>query len=368
MHHRATPKDASSRLSHEKHDRHVKNIDETTSSRKEHRSHWDEPTIVSTVQNEALKSLSGVLPKQKAMSKISSIRPQRNESLRCPSCCKGFINQSELNNHLEVMHPADLDERCVCSAVRESTSQDTSGHRTDELHTDQGEITIKPRHHLPDNPTIKAVPAPVTAASLSALDSLASEELAQSMDGLSISQARKSSPSEMSFADTTYTVDDVDSQTVSDVAERNSPGICEPVRILIHLFMKLCLHFSQESNAGVREHVPFPGGHNHQGVAERSVDSLVSSSVASSQVSGFKRQRDQADNEDKQERKNNKSRRRSGQASSGELLALACPFNKFDNHIFGVDGADTYHVCSTFSDVKTAYFKCVCQPEWPSSY
>lgn len=356
MHHQA-PRSTYDGLPQEKQDRYVKDFDEIFSSRKNSISYWDEPTIVSTVQNEALQGLCEVLPKQKTMSNVSAMRPEKKESLRCDFCGKGFINQSELNNHLEVMH--DLDEQHECSATQESAGQNSSGHSPEEPHADRGEVTIKPRAHILDNQTIKAVPIPVTAALLNALDSSASEELTESMDGLSISQARESSPSEMSFADTTYTVDDVDSQTISDVAERNSPGIHEPVRILICLFMKLFLDFSQRFNAGVREHMPFTGGSSHQGLAERSAESLVSSSIASSQVSGVKRQRDRDDNEDDQERKNNKFRRRSEQASPDNVLPLACPFNKFNNQIFGVDGGHAYHVCSTFSDVKTAYFKYV---------
>jgi len=356
MHHQA-PRSAYNGLSQEKQDHYAKDFDKIVSSRKINISHWDEPTIVSTAQDEALQGLCEVVPKQKTMSYVSAIRPEKKESLRCEFCGKGFINQSELNNHLEVMH--DLDEHLQCPTTQESAGQNSSGHTPNEPHADCGEITIKPQVHNPDDQTIKAVPIPVTAASLNALDTSTTEELTESMDGLSISQTRESSPSEMSLADTTYTVDDVDSQTISDVAKPDSPGIHEPVRILICLFMKLFLDFSQRFNAGVREHMPFTGGSSHQGLAEREAESLVSSSIASSQVSGVKRQRDRDDNEDEPERKNNKLRRRSEQASPDNVLPLACPFNKFNNQIFGVDGSHAYHVCSTFSDVKTAYFKYV---------
>ena len=326
-------------------------------------SYWDEATIVSPIRQLASPASSRVTPKKTTSSSIMALKGQKPECLVCGLCGKGAINQAELNNHLEIMHRVDP-EKVWDDVVGQKPAQ-TAQTAGEEPLLDHSEVTIKPQEHVDDDRTIKAVPMPLTPASLQAHDSSSSEALAQSMDGLSMSQRRESSPSEMSFADTTYTVDDVDSQTVSVVAERDSPGIREPVRILIYLFLKLFLDFSRRYSANVQEHAPIASGNARRGSAAQITESLATSSVSSSQASGVKRQRDHDDNEDEQERKNNKSRRKSEQASPDHVIPLACPFNKFDSKTFGVDGSNTYHVCSTFSDVKTAYFKYV-QPFYES--
>ncbi|KAK5942798.1 hypothetical protein PMZ80_005364 [Knufia obscura] len=311
-----------------------------------HTSFWDEQTIVSEVFSE-----------QKKMSKVPLPKHEKKELLQCEACGKGFINQAELSNHMEVMHHAGPDEERGMAGSQQFASDLSYGVEPEEPRNDHGEATIKPRRHVADDQTIKAVPMPVTVASLNALNSSPDTELEHCMDELSISQACETSPSEVSFADTTYTVDDVDSQTISDVAEQGSPVIRESIRILLCLFMKLFLDFSQECDAGVRQHTPYHGGNSRHGSAAQSSDSLVSGSVPSSQVSGVKRLREGDDNDDGNERKNNKARKRSGQGSPENCRPLACPFNKFDSKTFGVDGDPVYHVCSTYSDVKTAYLK-----------
>ena len=325
-----------------------------TSLTQEDISTWDEPTIVNPVKSEAPLDMHILKFRTRDMRKLP-ISKREEESFQCPFCNKVCVKQAELDNHLKIYHDVEQEDPAEISDIQQPSAKVLVEVRDEGIFTEYGDATIKPQAH---EETIKPVRLPVTAASLKEHNSPTSENLAQSMDDLSISQAHESCLSEVSFADTTYSVDDVDSQTLSEVANPESPRIREPVRILLCLFMKLFFDFSQRFNNGIRQHAPASMGNAHHGSATQSAESLVSGSVPSSQVSGVKRLRDNEENEDEGDRKNNKSRKRLGQ-SSPEDRALACPFNKFDSRTFGVDGDPAYHVCSTFSDIKTAYFKYV---------
>lgn len=280
-------------------------------------------------------------------------KPKQVEMFTCTvaGCLRGFVNQAELSIHIDVMHSngenlesvpvADFDPESI--PFYTTQTKDIAGDLFDEGY---GTKTIRP--------------TPITEASLRALDESTSSDITRSMEDLSISDAHRSSVSVVSF-DTTYSVmDGLEDAPISEVAEQDSPRIQLPVRILLCLWIKLLTDISRRFSSGTRQHAVYPEPSGQYAPASQSKENLGTSSVASSQTSGtrsFKRRRSSDDGEDDNDRKNPKMRMKSGQATP-ENRPLACPFNKYDNYTFGGDARNTaYHVCSTWNDVKTAYFK-----------
>lgn len=284
-------------------------------------------------------------------SKKSKLKQAEIFACTVAGCLRGFVNQTELTNHMDVKHSNDEEAKSAPVTVLDPSDtpfsvNQNSNKASDLFDEGYGTKTIRP--------------TPITEESLRALEESTSSEITRSLKDLSISDAHRSSASVASF-DTTYSVmDGLEDAPISDVAEQDSPRIQLPVQILLCLWMKLIVDITRRFTSGTRQHAVYPEPSGQYGSASQSKESLGTSSVTSSQTSGsrsFKRRRSDDDGEEDNDRKNPKMRIKSGQVTP-ENKPLACPFNKYDNYTFGGDARNTaYHVCSTWNDVKTAYFK-----------
>ena len=309
---------------------------------------WDEATIV-----ELSKQSSQHAGKPKFR---KHIKPERTESFPCPvsGCTRMFISQAELDNHMDVQHSGNEELDTSNQAVQAYLDS------VDPAAYEQADLTVQPPELTEGDFTVK--PMPVTAASLRALNDSTSTDLSRSMDDLSISEAHKSSASVMSLETTYSVIDDAEDAPLSEYEDSVSltPRIQLPVRMLLCLWMKLWFDLSKRfTTSGTRQQAPYPGTTSHPSSASVSKESPGTSSHASSQLSSTRsiKRRRSDDGDDDADGRTNKTRNRREQ-SSPENKPLACPFNKYDHYMFGGDSAnDKYHVCSTWNDVKTAYFK-----------
>ena len=77
-----------------------------------------------------------------------------------------------------------------------------------------------------------------------------------------------------------------------------------------------------------------------------------------SQNKGKRKRVDDDESADEGSGKEKRTRHTESEQSKGFEKPLACPFNKFDNRLFGPDSSDeSYHSCATFSAVLVAHLK-----------
>lgn len=302
---------------------------------------WDGETIV-VAQTAKSDKFAAKVDKMSRSRDGPMTKQAKEETLPCSTagCTRKFVNATELANHIEVVH-SEREE--VLPSLANTQEADTE----DDLEA-AGEATITQLLGHDGEETIIPIPWPMTEANLSALNSSISPDREGFLDALT--------PSEMSF-ETTYSVEDYDDLPLSDVAEQESPFIMLAVFMLLNLWKTCVSDYVKRSSSGVRQHAPYADDTSTHSSLLAYRESLSAASVQSSQVSGVKRKQPN-DRDDDDDQRNNDRRNKQSKSDPDALRPLACPFNKFNNIAFGVNAINSsYHVCSTWSDVKTAYFK-----------
>lgn len=322
---------------------------------------WDEPTVVARERPQSMKKYPEREKSAKSPLGISPQQKNRTEIYACtyPGCQRKFINQAELSNHVDVLHltdqdeyensafdqhPAAIEEHHISPNIENSSSYPAS-QRSSSHH---GENTIKP--------------IPITEAALQALNSDDESGLTRSMYGLSItgSDGHASSISLISV-DTTYSVmEEAEDVALSEVAEPDSPRIQLPVRILLIQWAKCLNDFFAHNKAAYKQGAPYQdtnGQHMSGSILNESPATPSQTSSVASSARASKRKENFDDDGENNGRKPSKIRLPRSQVTP-ENRPLACPFNKHDSFIFGGDASNpSYHTCSTWNDVKTAYLK-----------
>lgn len=318
---------------------------------------WDEPTLVAPdPRRMQLKNRSAV--KKKRSSSPLSKAKGKAERFHCVyGCSKKFVNQAELRNHVEILHQTDQNAFQDPNLPYPSET-DIQQVGDIENSTIRGEVIQHQLSKIDEQQTVK--PVRVTAAALEALN--LNDELpslrATDEESTNGSDIEPPSVSEMSI-DTTYSaLEHADESAESDVADPEDQRIKVPVRILLILWSSLLRDFSGRKKAAHRQHGQYNGPYSQSGSPSGSSPFVSSSSsIASGSRRGKRKKGQDEEEEDSESRRRAPSSRASHGRTSPDNVPLACPFNKFDSHIFGADGKPAYHICTTWHDVKTAYLK-----------
>lgn len=329
-------------------------------------SFWDERTLVTREKPQYLKMQDKIERDAPTPPRPSSRSKKEIEKFNClyPGCERMFINQAELLNHIAVLHQSDLDDFDDPNSPEHPNRTESLGPR-DHHHRDDDQDDAHSSAAGYGDQTIR--PVMITEAALQALSSDREQEreLARSMGEMSLSSSHRypSALSSMDSVVTTHSVLDVYEDPVSEVGDPDDPPIKLPVQILLSLWRRFVTNFSARSRSNYRQNAPYPDSHQQPTRGSRSKGKSVAppsqSSQSSSLHSGSRKRCWGSDGDEDEDHSEGPNKKRP--QNELEHKPLACPFNKYDSYIFGGDATNSaYHVCSTWNDVKTAYFKSVC--------
>jgi len=281
--------------------------------------------------------------------KTSTTNPDHDEPFHCqePGCTRRFINQSELNNHMAVMHGDVVD-----------SSPPPPVHLA--LPLPLRPKPVERRIHLDyrQNDDVEQSDSPLSGLETFPReeDDDACSEIARSVSAFSrmtMSDVMPASSTHSIYTDSIAVRSDV---ALSDIAETESQEVQRPVRMLIHLWKGFINQYTKNQTQGMEQHGAYgqsegqsAGSHTAQTRLHRRSSSNLSTTSSS------KRRRD-SDEGDENGRPKQIKLGLKPESTSPKDRPLACPFNKFDSIQFGERNRD-YHVCSTWNSVKTAYLK-----------
>lgn len=274
-----------------------------------------------------------------------------DEPYRCqePGCTRRFINESELSNHMAVMHgdPDDPSSPPPVQSLLPLPLRSKPIERRILLYdAEDGDGDVEQTARPPASQFID----------LREDDDDIGSEIAHSVSAFSQMTMSDVMPASSTHSIYTNSVALEADIALSDIAESESQEIQRPVEMLIYLWKKFVDQYTRDRMQGAKQHAT--NGQSERRPASRRPSSTSfhrQPSPSLSTTSSTKRPRE-SDEEDENNKPKQPKLGPKPDLTPLKDRPLACPFNKFDNIQFG-EINPAYHVCSTWNSVKTAYLK-----------